>query len=93
MPMIAGESIKLVHIATHDTDCSIGYAEDGTPVVVDPNGYAVAPEGCRILNRGEGYVWYVDDDKWHSDHISNYPYGKPDNLSNPDDLDWEWQQD
>lgn len=95
MPKIAGESIKLVYSATHDTDWSFGYTADGSPVMVneDEQGYALVLEGCKILNRGEGYVWYAPDNKWISSHVSNYPNGKPGNLTNPDDLDWEWQQD
>ena len=53
-----------------DSDCTIGYDEDGTPIAVveesDGGFFVEIAEGEYVHNQYEGYYWYVQDGQWQS---------------------------
>jgi hypothetical protein len=77
--VMSASTLKVIDQAQADTDWSIGYL-DGRPVVGNDGAWYKVPVNAAVLNRGDGYVWFLKNGLWESTHGDSW-FG---NITNSD---------
>lgn len=100
-PDYEDEEYEIVSEARADNEYAVGYAPDGTPVLIDEDAgcaYAVDKAGTTYEQPYQGFVWYLEDSwvesevLWTEDlgKLTHYAIGKAGDRYYFSWSQWQW---